>query len=276
MTMIILNVAFSFLQKNWSMRKLLQELKKVKLYSEEKFNCKIKSIRIGEEFCSKRLLNFNQEYIRLLLECVLISEFDNIEFVFPVIFEEDLSTALKILSILAKCPRINCIVLNNYGLIRELRKIGYRKQVGLGRFLPVFTITPKENRSLYDIGQIVTYKLRMMDEMSCDFGDINMVISEEVDSLSFSKLRFAYPYVYMTSTRECVYSLYDKTVRGYCCGEQCYRAMMISTSPDWKSKVIQIGNSCHFKIADINRSMLNRMTIIYTPIDYFEKYLAVE
>lgn len=241
-------------------------------HSELIFRKKVDTIRFGEEFCSRRIEIFDAEKIKNSVELCHSLGVRRVEFVFPVIFQKEINSARHLLEGILSNEDIDCVVLNNWGLIHYANSLNSSKKMCMGRMLPIYTISPYIGSSLFEIDEIIRQKSSIMKASNCNYGDVNAVFPSTgfMNCLLPENINFFFPFVYMTSSRECLYSLCHSENRVLSCEEECHHAMMIADLRDCKVPVYQIGNSIHFVYPDFQDYIigLSNVSIIYTPLDF--------
>lgn len=273
--MIILDLTILNILDCSDVENLKAYIKYIKDAAEKDCGQQIVSARIGEEFCSKKCMIFNKLLVdNLILACHLCN-LHNIELVLPPLYENDLKEMIALLDYALKTDQIYCIILNNWGLIEYAKK--FKKKIGIGRLLPVTNISLNSSKPLLNTKQAIEYKLRLLNKYNCSFGDLNISFLEtDLNMLTNKRVRIYYPYLYITSMRQCLWSFCDNKVKIPSCFMECKDKIMISRSDKWNYDICQIGNAQYFKpfLYIKNANFFNNIDIIYTAIDCLKQMVV--
>ena len=138
-------------------------------------------VRIGEEFCSRRLLLLSHSNINDLIKACNNLDIPNIDFVFPVVFQEEELKALELVDYLLNKTQISRLVLNSYGFITKVRSKYPKARIVLGRMLPIYNLSPCKYSSLNSLNEVIDHKTQIMKQLGCVGGEINYMANENMD-----------------------------------------------------------------------------------------------
>lgn len=221
-----------------------------------KLNQKVNRIYFGAEFCERLLTNKN-EFFNIINFC----QKKNLKHSFITPFCTDYGIN-KVKELIRHYPPHEEIVVNDFGVLDFL--LGKKSPIVLGRLITknikdprINTIMGNRNRSKIEMFQ----KFVMNNKLFQDFLLENKIYRIELDNIfqghkkvSIDRrisLSIYYPYVYITTTRRCLFrrvksysDYYSNSMKG--CYKDCRNGILVCQLEDVDSKIIVNGNTSFY------------------------------